>query len=179
VRDGGTDLRLDVVPDDRDAGSLELRSPLGVGRDEDGEGVDERDARVDRALRVVLRGLLRADREVADEHVGLGVLEHLDDVDRLGVGLLDGLGVVLAEPVEGVPTLHGDAGGRHVGDLDRVVLGREDGLGEVEADLLGVHVERGHELEVRDVVVAELDVHESRDLVVRVGVLVELDALDQ
>jgi hypothetical protein len=29
------------------------------------------------------------------------------------------------------------------------------------------------------VVVAELDVHEARDGVVRVGVLVELDALDQ
>ena len=61
---------------------------------------------VDRALGVELVGLLRAHRQVGDEHVGLGVLEHLDDVDRLGVGLLDGLAVVLAEAVEGVAALH-------------------------------------------------------------------------
>ena len=36
-------------------------------------------------------------------------LSDLDDVDRLGVGLLDGLAVVLAEAVEGVAALHVDA----------------------------------------------------------------------
>ena len=69
--------------------------------------------------------------------------------------------------------------GGHVGDLDGVVLGGVDGLGEVEADLLGVDVERGDELDVGDVVVAELDVHQARDGAGRVGVLVVLDALDQ
>ena len=71
-----------------------------------GQRVDEGDLRVDRALRVELVGLLGAHRQVGDEHVGLGVLEDLDDVDRLGVGLLDGLAVVLAEAVEGVAALH-------------------------------------------------------------------------
>ena len=52
--------------------------------------------------------------------------------------------------------LDGDAGRRDVGDLDRVVLGGADRLGQVEADLLGVDVERGDELDVADVVVAEL-----------------------
>ncbi len=101
--------RLDVVADDRDAGVLELLGPLGVGGDEDRQRVDEGHAGVDRALGVELVGLLRAHREVGDEHVGLGVLEHLDDVDRLGGGLLDGLAVVLAEAVEGVAALHLDA----------------------------------------------------------------------
>ena len=128
-----------------------------------GQRVDEGDAGVDRALGVELVGLLGAHREVGDEHVGLGVLEDLDDVDRLGVGLLDGLAVVLAEPVEGGAALHLDAERRHVGDLDGVVLGGVDGLGEVEADLLVVDVERGDELHVLDVVVTEHDVHEPRD----------------
>ena len=66
-----------------------------------------------------------------------------------------------------------------VGELDRVVLARPDRLGEVFADLLGVDVEGGDELDVADVVAAEVDVHQARHFVGRVGVLVVLDALDE
>src|SRR5215217_4304714 len=50
VGDRGADLALDVVAHDRHTGGLELRRPLGVGGDEDREGVDERDLGVDGAL---------------------------------------------------------------------------------------------------------------------------------
>ncbi len=110
-------------------------------------------------------------------HVDLVVLERLDHVDGLGVGDLDGLGVVLADAVERRAALHRDVGGRHVGDLDGVVLRREDRLGQVEADLLGVDVERGDELHVAHVVLAELDVHQAGNGDVLVGVLVVLHAL--
>lgn len=76
-------------------------------------------------------------------------------------------------------TLNGDTGRRHVGDLDGVVLAREDRVGQVEADLLGVHVERGDELDVADVVRAELHMHQTRHAGVLVGVLVVLHALHQ
>src|SRR3712207_9014559 len=46
--------------------------------------------------------------------------------------------------------------------FDRVVLARDDRLGEVTTDLLGVHVERGDELDAGDVVLAEADVHQPR-----------------
>ena len=179
VRDGGADLRLDVVADDRDTGGLELRGPLRVGRDEDGQRVDERDAGVDGALGVVLRGDLGPDGQVADEDVGTGLAQGGDDVDRLGVGLGDGLAVVLAEAVVGDATLHGHAERRDVGDLDGVVLRGADGLGQVEADLLRVHVERGDELDVADVVVAELHVHQAGHGAARVGVGVVVHALDE
>ena len=65
------------------------------------------------------------------------------------------------------------------GELDRVVDAREDRLAEVEADLLGVDVERGDELDVADVVAAEVDVHQAGDSLVRIGVAVELDALHE
>ena len=68
---------------------------------------------------------------------------------------------------------------RDVGELDRVVLARPDRLGEVLADLLGVDVEGGDELDVADVVAAEVDVHQARDLLGGIGVLVVLDALDE
>ncbi|EGJ76032.1 hypothetical protein STTU_3242 [Streptomyces sp. Tu6071] len=179
MRDGGADLRLDVVADDRDTGLGELVGPLLGARDEDGEGVDEGDLGVDGALGVELRRALGTHRQVADEDVDLTVLEHLDDVDRLLAGLLDRLAVVLAETVEGVAALHGDTGAGHVADLDGVVLAGADGVREVETDLLGVHVEGGDELDVLDVVLAELHVHETRDPALRVGVLVVLDALHQ
>ena len=72
-----------------------------------------------------------------------------------------------------------DAEVRHVGELHRVVLSAPDRLGEILADLVGVDVERRRELDVPDVVAAEVDVHQARDEVVRVGVLVVLDALHE
>ena len=73
--------------------------------------------------------------------------------------------------------MHAELG--DVGELDRVVLLGEDRLAEVEPDLVGVDVERGDELDVADVVAAELDVHEAGHVVGRVGVAVVLDALDE
>ena len=81
VDDGGADLALDVVADDRHAGRLELRGPLRVGRDEHRDGVDERHAGVEAGLGVVLLGLLGADRQVRHEHVGPGVAQRLGHVD--------------------------------------------------------------------------------------------------
>ena len=159
--------------------SVELLGPLRGAGDEDRQRVDEGDAGVDGALGVELGGVLGAHRQVADEHVDLGLAQRRHDVDRLVVGLGDRLAVVLAEAVEGVAALHGDAGRRHVADLDRVVLAGADGVGEVVADLLGVDVERGDELHVTDVVRAELHVHQAGHPALRVGVLVVLDALDQ
>ena len=56
---------------------------------------------------------------------------------------------------------------------------RPDRLGEVDADLALDDVEGGRELDVGDVVAAEVDVHEPRDEGVAVGVLVVLDALEE
>ena len=64
-------------------------------------------------------------------------------------------------------------------ELQRVVLAREDRLGEVLADLVRVDVERRRELDVGDVVAAEVDVHEAGDGLGRVGVAVVVDALDE
>src|SRR5262249_11385696 len=68
---------------------------------------------------------------------------------------------------------------RHVGEADRVVDAREYRLAEVEADLFGVDVERGHELNVADVIAPEVDVHQPGHALARVGVAVELDALHE
>src|SRR5205807_2796633 len=55
----------------------------------------------------------------------------------------------------------------------------EDRVAEVLANLVGVDVESGRELDVADVVVAEHDVHQTGDELVRRRGAVEVDALDQ
>ena len=52
----------------------------------------------------------------------------------------------------------------HVAELEGVVLPLPDRLGQVLADLVGVDVECGRELDVTDVVAAEVHVHEPGDL---------------
>ena len=66
-----------------------------------------------------------------------------------------------------------------LGELDRVVRVCPHRLGEVDSDLALDDVERGDELDVRDVVPAEVDVHQPGDELVVVGVLVVLDTLQQ
>ena len=144
-----------------------------------GMAFTKRDAGVEAGLRVEALRLLGADGEVAHEHVGVGVAQHLRDVDRLGRRLLDRLAVVLAEAVERRAALHLDLELADVGELDGVVLPGRDRLAEVEPDLGGVDVERGDEVDVADVVAAEHDVHEARHVLVGVGVAVVLDALDE
>ena len=163
------DLALDVVADDRHAGGGELLRPLRVTGDEHGDGVHERHARVEGGLGVVLLRHLGPDGQVGDEHIGPRRAQDRHHVDRLGGGFLDGLAVVLPQPVEGRAPLDHHADVAHRGETDGVVLPREDGLAQVEADLGGVDIEGGHELDVTDVVAAQADVHQAGNALRRVG----------
>jgi hypothetical protein len=87
VGDRRADLALDVVADDRQAGIGEAALPVRLAADEDRDGVHERDAGLDRLLGIPLRGLLAADRQVADEDVDLALLEDPDHVGGRTRGL--------------------------------------------------------------------------------------------
>ncbi len=183
VDDGGPDLALDVVADDRDLGVGESLGPLGVGGDEDGDAVHHGGAGLEAALGVELGGLLGSDGEVADRDLGPGLLQGLHDVDGLGVGLTEGLGVgvvrhVGRDPVVDRCHLHGDA---RLGELsleDGGVVGLgEDGLFDRLADFALVDVEGGDDLDVLKAVAADVIVHESRRVLGRM--LIELEALDE
>ena len=178
-RDGRADLALDVVTDDRQALRGEPALPVGLAADEHRDGVDEADARLERLLHVPLGRLLAAHRQVGDHHVDLALLEDADHVRRLAGRLLDDLGQVLAQAVVGHAPLDLDAQLGHLLEHVGVVGLGVDRLGQVLADLVLVDVERGHELDVADVVAAQVDVHQARDEVVGLGVLVVVAALDE
>jgi hypothetical protein len=123
---------------------------------------------------------LRADRQIGDDHVGPGLLEDLDDVDRRARGLGDLLRQVLAQAVVGHAALDLDAEIGHLGvELQRVVLAGEDRLVQRFADLVSVDVKRGRELDVSDVVAAQVDMHQAGHRLGWIGVPVVVDALDK
>src|SRR4051794_36554093 len=180
VGDGGADLGLDVVADDRQAGLLEALVPVVLARDEDGDAVDERAAGLEDLLDVPLGRLLGADGQVGDDDVRVRLLEDRDDVGRLAGRLGDLLRGVLADAVMGHPTMDLDAELlRQLGELDRVVGVGPDRLAEVLAHLRLVDVEGARELDVADVVAAEVDVHEPRDAFLGVRVAIVVDALHE
>ncbi len=54
-----------------------------------------------------------------------------------------------------------------------------DRLAHIETDLGGIDVEGGHDGNVADVIATQLDVHEARNPIVRVGLAVVLEALHE
>ena len=133
----------------------------------------------ERLLDVPLGGLLAAHRQVRDHHVDLALLEDAHHVRGRPGRLLDDLREVLAEPVVGHAPVHLDIQLRHLLEHVGVVGLGVDRLGEVLADLVLVDVERGHELDVADVVAAQVDVHQARHELIVHGVLVVVAALDE
>ena len=179
VGDRRAHLALDVVPNHRQAALCEAALPVRLAADEDGDRIDESDARLQRLLDVPLRGFLAAHGQVADHHVDVALLEDAHHVRRGSGRLLDDLAQVLTQTVVGHAPVHRDTRGRHVRELEGVVLAREDRLREVLAHLLLVDVEGGHELEVADVVAAQVDVHQAGDEVSLPRVLVVMAPLDE
>ena len=74
--------------------------------------------------------------------------------------------------------MDGDTEVGDLGEAHRIVRLAQDGLGQVEADLAGIDVEGGGELDVAHVIAVHPRPHEARDEPVIGRVPVILDALD-
>ena len=64
-------------------------------------------------------------------------------------------------------------------ELDRVVREGRDGLAQIQADFGIDHIEGGRELDVMDVISAQIDVHQAGYGFGFFCVFIELDALHQ
>jgi hypothetical protein len=100
VDDGGADLALDVVADDRQAALLEAPRPGRIRTDEHRDAVDEGAAGGQRLLGVELGGRLRAHRQIGHQDVGAAASQFLGHVAHRFVGLFDVVRQVLADAVE-------------------------------------------------------------------------------
>ena len=172
--DGGADLRLDVIADQRDAGRLETRRPFGIAGDEDGNGVDEGHARFQRALGVELCRLLRSDRQVVDHDVGAGLAQRGDHLVPIGFGLIGGhegplvdmIGHMIGHAVQRSPHLHLGSGRRHLlAKCLRAVGPGEYRVGHVAPDLALVDIPGGDDADIGGPVSRQLQVHEPGHVV--------------
>src|SRR5262249_35976282 len=142
---------------------LEAPAPGGVLGDEYGNAVHDRAARGEGLFHIPARRLLAAHRQVVDEDVDLALAQDVCDA-RFGLGgLVDDLREVVPDAVEGAAATDGQAEFGDVGEADGVVGLGEDGFGEVVTDFALVDVEGRHELDIANVVAAEIDVHEAGD----------------
>src|SRR5690606_10308696 len=97
-----------------------------------------------------------ADGQVVDHHVGPGVAQDPGDVGGRAARLADPRPDVLADAVVGHAAADGHAETRHFGEGDGVVRLGEDRLAQVAPDFGVGDVEGGRELDVADVVAAEV-----------------------
>ena len=179
MRDRGAHLGLDVVADDRQVLLGKALLPVRLTRDEHRNAVDEGAAGLERLLDVPLRGLLASHREVAHDDVYLAIAKDPDDVVGGARRLLHDLREVFADPVVGHPARDLHACARHIGESVGVVRRLIDRVGEVLAHLVPVHVDSSDEVDVTDVITAEVDVHDPGDTVARLGVAVVVHALHE
>ena len=179
VHDGGADLALDVVADDRQPARLEPPPPLRIRGDEHGDAVHEGAAGLQRPLGVKFRRPLRTNRQIGHHHVRARGREDVGDI-RLGlVRFIDLVAKIASEPVERPAAPDQNPGRRHGREALRVVGRSINRLRDIAADLGGVHVEGGGNLDVADVIAAEFDVHQARRRLVGLGVAVVGEALDE
>ena len=179
VRDRRADLRLDVVADDRQAGVLEPLLPVGLARDEDGMQftIAQPASRICSAYHFVAASE-PTGRKLTTTSVP--VSRRIPTTSSVSPGAFSTISLTyLPSPSCVIPRETRIPVFGHVRELDGVVRVRPDRVREVLADLVLRDVEGGGELDVADVVAAEVDVHEAGDEVVGRRVLVVLDALDE
>ena len=78
--DGRSDLALDIVADERKPALRETALPYRVRGDENGDTIDKGAARIERLLGIPFRCLLRADRQIGNQDVGLRSGQRRGDV---------------------------------------------------------------------------------------------------
>src|SRR5437764_373941 len=100
MHNGGTNLALDVVANERKACLLEAPAPFRTGCDENWDAVHERAAGFQRAFGIPFSRELRADWQVRDEHFSAGILKRRNDVHLWRIRFANIFAQVTSESVE-------------------------------------------------------------------------------
>ena len=110
---------------------------------------------------------MRSHRQIGDEHVGTRLRQDIADIDLRDISDRHVVFEIAANSVKHGTALDDDAGLCDVRETTGVVRRGPDRVGDVAADLVGVDVEGRGELDVADVVAADIHVHEPRHGLVR------------
>src|SRR6266540_2135646 len=85
----------------------------------------------------------------------------------------------LTQSIQSWPTQYCHLCPRYVSESDRIVGANEDCVSKITTDLCFMHIERGDWSDISYVILVDKNMHESGNLVRRVTVPIELQALDK
>ena len=80
VQNGGSDLALDIIPDDGQMLIGKTLAPVFRASNEYGDAIHHTAAGIQDLFHVPFGRHLRSNRQVIDDHIGLGILENFDNV---------------------------------------------------------------------------------------------------
>ena len=177
--DGRADLGFDVITNDGQTAFFETILPVGLRGDEDRDAVDESAACIKDLFDVPFGGGFGTDREIRDNHVCVRFFEDADDIVRRARRFLNDLSKIFAKAIVGHAAEDANAEAGDLCELNRVIRLGENGLAQIFSDFGFIDVERRCELDIADMVAAEIDVHEARDSFILFGVFIKLNTLDE
>ncbi len=179
VHDGGTDLRLDVIPDNGQPALFKPFLPVRFSGNEHRDGVYESAARVQDLLDVPFRRLFAPHGQEVDHDVRLRLLQQARDVPRRPRSFLDDSAEVFAKPVMGHSANHFHAEVGDIHELVGVVGPGENRLTEVLPHLVRIDVDGGRELDVPNVIPPDSCVHETGNELIFCRVPIEMHTLNK
>src|SRR3954447_14948911 len=179
MRDGRTDLAFDVITDEWKPGILKSPAPFGIRGDEHGDTIYKAATGLERAFGIPFGSFLRADRQVGNQDVGIGLAQYRGDVRLFLVGYLDILAKVLADAIQRSSASDRYSHRRDVGETVGIVRSFPKRVGNILADLAGIDVERRGDLDVADVITADAGVHQPGHRLVRFRFLVVAQPLNE
>jgi len=167
VHNSGADLAFDVVSDNGKAGAAEFPGPVGVRCDKHRNAIDHGHTGFQASPGIMVDRRFRANRHVADQNLGLGVLEGLDDIDWVRIGRAEGLiiwivGHMWRHTVENGSHLYDDVGYRQGGMENRGAVGfGENCLFHPLAHLAPVNIKSGHDFDIARPPITDPGMHEA------------------
>ena len=160
MQDSRANLAFDVVADQGKSALFEAATPDRIGCNENGNAINVGASGFQRARRIPLARLLRPDGKIGNEHVRSGAYKAFGDVDRRLVRFLDIVAQVTTESVQRRTAPDGHSGWLGFGKTLCYWVRRRSLL-QRHARPCCADVERGRNLDVSDMIAAQLNIHQA------------------
>ena len=179
MRDGGADLRFNVVADDRQFALFESALPIALRSDENRNAINKGATGIEDLFDIPFRRHFRTDRQIGDHHIGASFFKNADDVVGRSRRFFNDAFYIFAEAIVRHAAMHFHSQLRNFCKTDRVVRLGEDRFAQVAADLVYANVESGGKFDIAHVIAAEVHMHKAGDEIVFAGVTIKLDSLHE
>src|SRR6516165_7241072 len=187
MHDGGTHLRLNIVPNKRQIFIGESFRPSRIARDKDRDVIDKAESRFQRATGIKSSGLLGPDGKIIDHQFRRGIFQLGNNVFASGF-LLEWKKCaqrililhVWRVAIQNAAHLYNRAGEFDLVTERLCAIGwRKNSLAYIEADLSTVDIESSYNFNVTRTIPANLTMHQANAGPVDGGAIIKVDSLPE